>query len=213
MAATAQDPGELFDLYAEDGTPLGRSKPRALVHRDGDWHKSVHIWVAIPAGDGYDLLFQRRSRAKDTWPGALDVAVTGHLRAGEAVVDALREAREEIGIDLGPADVVRIGRRWRVDDRVPGILDREIQDIFLARVPISISAFHPDPAEVDGLVALPLEAAGALFRGEIAEVDGVSFADFVVATDGYYARAHASVAAILAGSTVHAWEIPPASAG
>src|SRR6185312_16932533 len=118
----AQDPGELFDLYDRDGAPLGLRKARAEVHRDGDWHRSVHIWVVLREGPGLPdaprapcLLFQRRSLEKDTWPGALDVAVTGHLRAGEAILDGLREAREEIGLELGPSDVIRLGLRRRAE--------------------------------------------------------------------------------------------------
>lgn len=216
----AQDPGELFDLYSADGAPLGRTKPRALVHRDGDWHRSVHVWVLV-ADAAPMLLFQRRSREKDTWPGAIDVAVTGHLRAGESVIDALREAREEIGIELGPADVIRLGLRRRADDHAPGILDRELQEIFLARAALPLTAFRPDPAEVDELIALPLDVAGALFRGEVQAATGIALAgasvvlsatgidlgDFVLPDDGYYARAQRSIEAILAGRPEPAWEL------
>jgi isopentenyldiphosphate isomerase len=219
--AMAQDPGELFDLYTEDGAPLGRSKPRALVHRDGDWHRSLHIWVLLEASPTPRLLFQRRAREKDTWPGALDAAVTGHLSAGETVEDGLREAREEIGISLGPEDVIRLGLRRRADDHAPGILDRELQEILLARTSLPLEAFRPDPAEVDGLIALPLDAASSLFRREVLEVTGEAFSgasppsvlpgiklsDFVLPGDGYYARACQSIVAIAHGRPEPAWEI------
>jgi isopentenyldiphosphate isomerase len=221
----AQDPGELFDLYTESGAPLGRAKPRALVHRDGDWHRSLHVWVVLQGGPGIEgaapgpwLLFQQRSPEKDTWPGALDVAVTGHLQAGETVLEALREAREEIGLDLGPDDVIRIGLRRRVDTRTPGVVDREIQDIFVALTPLPLRAFRPDPAEVVALVAVPFDAAGALFRGERAFVQGarleseaeliarVDSSELIPVTDGYYARAHRSIAALLDGEPAAPWE-------
>lgn len=229
----AQDPAELFDLYTESGAPLGIAKPRALVHRDGDWHRSLHVWVVLQGGPGIEgaepgpwLLFQRRSPEKDTWPGALDVAVTGHLRAGETVLEALREAREEIGLDLGPDDVIRIGLRRRVDTHTPGVIDREIQDIFVALTPLPLRAFRPDPAEVVALVAIPFEAAGALFRGERASAPGarthntsarleweaalvprVDSSELIPATDGYHERAHRSIAALLAGEPAPPWEI------
>ena len=41
----AQDPNELFDVVHADGSPTGRSKPRWQVHRDGDWHRSIHVWI------------------------------------------------------------------------------------------------------------------------------------------------------------------------
>src|SRR5437870_920751 len=98
----AQDPGELFDLCDERGTLLGRSKARARVHRDGDWHRSLHVWVVLAGegagGRGPEVLFQKRSAGKDTWPGRVDVAVTGHFRAGEGTAEALRECDEEVGL-------------------------------------------------------------------------------------------------------------------
>lgn len=220
----AQDPDEPFDLYTEDGRPLGRAKPRAQVHRDGDWHRSVHIWVLVAEpsrGERPSVLFQRRSPAKDTWPGAIDVAVTGHLRAGEGVTEALREAREEIGIALGPGDVTRLGLRRRVDDHAPGLLDRELQDIWVTRAPIPLEGLRPDPTEVSGLLALRIDEALALFRGEVSAVAGlaidaagrvteaspVTLAGFVGARDGYYVRALRSILALIEGAPEPSWEI------
>lgn len=50
-----QDSGEMFDVYlapvpsveGHTGPPksAGFSKARKLVHKDGDWHRSVHIWL------------------------------------------------------------------------------------------------------------------------------------------------------------------------
>ena len=42
----AQDPGEPFDVITADGRPTGRVKTRAEIHRDGDWHRAIHVWVA-----------------------------------------------------------------------------------------------------------------------------------------------------------------------
>ena len=221
----AQDLGELFDLCDRDGAPLGRSKPRGEVHRDGDWHRSLHIWVVLREGPDLPgaprsphLLFQRRSPEKDTWPGALDVAVTGHLRAGEALLDGLREAREEIGLELAPRDVVRLGLRRRIDEQ-PGLRDREVQEIFATATPLPLAFFQPDPDEVTALVILESEAAFALFRGERAEARGfeqrshdsapteitVRAADFVPAADGYYALAARSLEAFLQGRAASPW--------
>lgn len=49
-----QDSGEMFDIclppaslcaLSEPPRPAGFSKARGLVHADGDWHRSVHIWL------------------------------------------------------------------------------------------------------------------------------------------------------------------------
>lgn len=214
----AQDEAEPFDLVDRDGRPLGLQKPRALVHRDGDWHRSLHIWVWASIASEPHLVFQRRSAQKDTHPGKLDVAVTGHLRAGESVEAALREAKEEIGLRLSLDDVLRIGRRRRSDRTRPGVVDNEVQDIFLALSPAEIASLRPSPAEVTGLVALSLSAAskvlcdggeamGLLLGGGPPSPEAIRHEDFVPSQDGYYAKALASVSAAILGGRERAWEI------
>src|SRR5262245_11662165 len=60
----AQDPEEPFDLCDDEGHLLGRSKARALVHRDGDWHRSLHLWVVLIESAPFEVVFQRRSPEK-----------------------------------------------------------------------------------------------------------------------------------------------------
>lgn len=36
---------EYFDLLTSDGELTGKTKLRKEVHRDGDWHAAVHIWL------------------------------------------------------------------------------------------------------------------------------------------------------------------------
>lgn len=38
-------PSSGFDIYTAKGVPTGETKPRGSVHRDGDWHRSVHVWL------------------------------------------------------------------------------------------------------------------------------------------------------------------------
>ena len=66
---------ELFDLLTESDQPLHQTKSRTLVHRDGDWHASIHIWL-LHSKTG-KLLVQQRSHNKDSHPGTsiLDVSI------------------------------------------------------------------------------------------------------------------------------------------
>jgi len=211
----AQDPDEPFDLIRADGTPLGRTKPRAAVHRDGDWHRSLHVWVA-GVGDGGGapwLLFQRRGPGKDTWPGRLDPTVGGHYRAGEGLVEALREVEEEIGVPATLADLRRLGTRVCVHDQEAGVRDHEVQDIFLRRDDRPLTAYRPNPAELAALVRLPLAPLLAFLVGHASTVPGealtpgatvpaptvVAAADFIPDVDRYVYRVAVAVAAALRG--------------
>lgn len=169
----AQDPNELFDVVTEHGDPTGISKPRAQVHKDGDWHRAVHIWFYGVSHEGAYLLMNQRGKHKDTWPLALDATVGGHLGAGETVEDAFREVDEEIGVHIDPARFEWIYQRKRSSGNlIPGILDQELQEVFIVRDDRPLTAFQPNVSELEGLLQVTLESAGALFRGEVDEVEG-----------------------------------------
>lgn len=163
-ALLAQDPDEPFDLYDPSGAPLGLTKARALVHRDGDWHASVHLWLALRGPDGaWTVVLQERGAHKDTWPGRLDASATGHLAVGERRDDALREAHEELGLTLSPDEVCWLGVR-RSEHRAEGVLDREHQHVGLALQRGALEALTPREVELEALWAVPLEELEALFR-------------------------------------------------
>ena len=83
---------EYFDLLSPTGEPLGITKERNAVHRDGDWHPSVHIFVI----QGDRVLLQRRKWDKESFPGKLDLACTGHVDAGYLFTQKL-----EVDADFG----------------------------------------------------------------------------------------------------------------
>lgn len=165
----AQDLDEPFDLCDRDGNLLGQVKPRGAVHRDGDWHRALHLWVVIARRAQPVVVFQRRSLAKDTHPGLVDVSVAGHLRAGESVEEALRESEEEIGLGVALADAFDIGAR-RVEKPVPAGVDREVQTVLGTVTDAMFSRLRPHPDEVAALYAAPLADALALARGERTDV-------------------------------------------
>jgi len=200
---------ELFDLYDAEGHALGRTKARDDVHRDGDWHRSAHIWIYTSEGR---LLFQRRAPDKDTWPDRLDASVGGHYRAGEGLPGVVREAHEELGVAVDPHELVPLGVR-RVVSLEPGVIDREIQDIYLLRRDLPLTAYQPDPDEIDGLALLDAEEAARLHAGTIKqaaaevlrrgatapETRTITSADLIPGRGDYLAALARAVADMLAG--------------
>lgn len=161
----AQDLDEPFDLCDRDGNLLGEVKARREVHRDGDWHRALHLWVILRGGGGRRVVLQRRSPAKDTYPGLVDVSVAGHLRAGEAEAEALRESDEEIGLVVTPGETVLLGHR-RVERVVSAWVDREVQTVLAVVSGREFVGLRPHPEEVAALYAPRLADALALARGE-----------------------------------------------
>jgi isopentenyl-diphosphate delta-isomerase type 1 len=88
---------EIFDIVNERDEVIGRV-PRFQVHRDGHKHRAVHVLVFNSRGE---IFLQKRSRKKDTFPGAWDSSASGHLDSGEDYdACAMRELREELGLEI-----------------------------------------------------------------------------------------------------------------
>lgn len=170
----AQDPDELFDIVTAEGKPTGITKRRADVHRDGDWHRAIHVWVHGSDHTGPFLILNQRGRQKDTWPLALDATVGGHLGAGETVEDAYREVEEEIGITVEPDRLRYVGRRaCESHGDIPGVIDREIQDIYTYEDNRPLEDFAPNSAELEGLVRVSLDDALRVFAGTLHTVPAI----------------------------------------
>lgn len=211
----AQDPHERFDIVLADGTPTGRTKARWEVHRDGDWHRAVHVWIAGIGDDGEPfLLLQRRGPDKDTWPNRLDPTVGGHYRAGEGLRESLREVEEELGVQMALADLRPLGLRIAVGERdESGIRDRELQDVFLLRDDRPLTAYRPNAAELAALVRFPLSDLLDFFAGDRDHVTGDALApgaddlesvtcaidDFTPTIDRYFYRVAIAAGLVLRG--------------
>jgi isopentenyldiphosphate isomerase len=158
---------ELLDVVDEHGRRVG-TKRRGDVHRDGDWHLAFHLWVVAPAG----VLLQRRARDKASWPGYLDASAAGHLVAGEAVRDGVREAEEELGVAYAFADLAPLGVH-RIDEAErSGVVNRELQHVFAVRDDRPLTAWTAfDRVELDGLV-------------RVGHDDFATLADALIAGDG-----------------------------
>ncbi|XP_052480661.1 nudix hydrolase 3 isoform X3 [Gossypium raimondii] len=97
---------EYLDVLTKTGKKTGVSKPRGDVHRDGDYHKAVHVWIF--AESTQELLLQKRADCKDSWPGLWDISSAGHISAGDSsLITAQRELQEELGVIL-PKDAFEL---------------------------------------------------------------------------------------------------------
>ena len=53
---------EMFDIIDMDGNKTGAIKERGVVHREGAFHATSHIWIVRKnEKSGYDILLQKRS--------------------------------------------------------------------------------------------------------------------------------------------------------
>jgi isopentenyldiphosphate isomerase len=135
---------ELVDVLDESGAPVSVKEKRE-VHRDGDPHRCAHIWIVR----GTDVLLQRRALVKESWPGMWDISVAGHVSAGEtSVAAAIREAHEELGLDIAPSDLGFLATlRYHCTLR-DDYVENEFHDVYLLRRDVDPAALILDPLEV-----------------------------------------------------------------
>ncbi len=98
---------ELWQEYGINGEPLqngGLIPYPAQLIRDHKICGVVTIWLYRHAPEGLALLFQKRSQFVDRNASKWDISAGGHMNYQETPLEsAVREAREEIGVDLAPA--------------------------------------------------------------------------------------------------------------
>ncbi len=154
---------ELIDILTPDGLPTGLTRPKPEVHRDGDWHRAAHLWIATPDGR---VLLQRRAEVKESWPGLWDVSVAGHVNAGEGAREAaVREAFEELGVRIAADELVQLGTlRYQAVLNGGAYIENELHEVFFVRRELETDSLMLDPAEV---AEVALVAPGELDRYEL----------------------------------------------
>jgi len=137
---------EYLDIWDADGQPTGKKCLKDEAHQKGWFHPTVHIWFYTNTPS---LLLQKRSLNKQTFPGLWDVSVAGHVIAGESIIDgALREIKEEIGLDIKEIDLILLEVRKNTNRFDNGIIDCEFQHVFLSKLDTAVSKLKIQEAEV-----------------------------------------------------------------
>lgn len=155
-------PMELFDERNEDGSRTGVVKERSIVHEEGALHATSHIWIArVNDRSGYDLLLQKRSEEKDSNPGCYDISSAGHVEAGhEYLESALRELKEELGIEARPEQLKEAGlRRCGFEGKFYGRIfrDNELSMIYIYTEPVEIEKLTLQKSEVSDVMWMDYE--------------------------------------------------------
>lgn len=97
---------EIFDVVDENGNPVGETVERGRAHAEGIRHRTAHIWIIREKDGRVQVLLQKRSAEKDSFPGRFDTSSAGHIQAGdEPRESALRELKEELGIEAEKEDL------------------------------------------------------------------------------------------------------------
>ena len=127
---------ELWDVYDAEGNKTGLAEERQFPMKQGEYHLAMELWIV---NDRHEILIQKRSETKEVLPG-IWALTTGCAKMGETSLTAcLREAREEIGIGLVPAELRHVRRIVRAD---------AIWDVYAAKENVDIAQLTLQAEEV-----------------------------------------------------------------
>src|SRR5665213_5456 len=122
---------EMLDIINEQDVIVGQA-PIAKAHKEGLLHREVHVWFYTPKSE---IIWQGRSKNKETFAGLLDATVGGHASAGQTPLEAaIRETKEETGFVVKPQDLTLLGTlRAKSKDTSTNLINNVIRYIYAYR--------------------------------------------------------------------------------
>ena len=141
---------EYFDVLDEQGEKTGTSRSHAEVHREGLFHRAVHVWFLNSQGQ---LLLQKRSHVMDAYPSYWDISASGHVSKGQSSIEAAKmETLEELGVSL-PVSAFQLLciLKGHVVLNNGTRIENEFQDVYLVHLDKALSELTLQAKEVVGV--------------------------------------------------------------
>lgn len=163
---------ELWDLYTEDREKTGETWVRGQELPEGHYHLVADAWIVNSKGE---YLISQRSATRPTFPLMWE-CVGGSVLAGEdSLTGAVREVKEEVGLDLAPSKGILAFTEHRT--LVNGVKFNDFKDTWLFHYDGEVSldlATTDEVCQVRWMTAEQVEEL--LDTGKMAATLRVSFA-------------------------------------
>ena len=154
---------EYIDVQDKKGNKTGVVKTKNDVYKDGDFHRTVHIWII---NDNNEILVQKRSAKKETFAGLWAISVAGHVRSGESSLDALkRELREELGQKIKDEDaklLFTVNRKQNYKDHILNVID----DVYLIKLNLDVENTKLQFSELSDIKYVYYEYLEQIFKNK-----------------------------------------------
>ncbi len=147
-------------VQAEQDRQGRRDGQDVQAERDGrDRQDGQNGWGS--SGLCYDVLLQKRSSRKESYPGCFDISAAGHVAAGDQLLDsAVRELKEELGIQAESGQLHFVGSRYGYHEDVfygRPFRDAEISAVYVYREPVDEKALCLQAEEVETVSWMDLQ--------------------------------------------------------
>lgn len=140
---------EFIDIVTIEGLKTGKSALKSEIHDKGHYHNTAHIWLYNKNGE---ILLSQRAASKLICPLLWDVSAAGHVDAGETIERAaIREIREEIGLEISKSKLHKIGVTTSFQSYDNGIIDNEFHHTFISELSFKIGELILNDSEVESV--------------------------------------------------------------
>lgn len=154
---------EYLDIVDENGNPTGQIVEREKAHAQGIMHRTSHVWLIRKKENKTEILLQKRCDSKDSHPGCYDISSAGHIPAGvDFMPSAIRELKEELGVDADENELIFCGNRNISSDSVfheKPFHDRQYSRVFALWCDKNESDFHLQEEEVSAVLWMDIDEA------------------------------------------------------
>lgn len=117
---------EIWDLYNENRELLGKDHIRGEQLPIDGYHLVVHVWIRNSKGE---YLISQRSANRPTYPLMWECVGGSVVKGEDSLQGAIREAKEEVGVDLIPESGQVLFTKTR--KIIEGKIFNDIMDVWL----------------------------------------------------------------------------------
>ncbi len=153
-------PSELWDVYDRSRRKTGKIHERGRKLTQDEYHIVVHVWIKNSNGE---WLISKRTPNK-TFPNMWECTGGSAVMGDDSITAAVREVKEELGVDLPPEKGVLFKSIIRENEFCPDICD--------------IWVFHED-IPLESVVFQENETCGAMWASEEKIRDMIGKGEFV----------------------------------
>ena len=161
---------EIIDIVDENGIPTGETIERSIAHQTGVCHRTTHIWIVRKRDEKVQILLQKRSKNKDSFPGCYDISSAGHIPAGVGFAESgLRELKEELGISISQEELIDCGLHCvLMENEFHGIpyVDNQVSKVFLLWKDIEVEDLRLQKEEIESAMWMDFEACKHAVKNE-----------------------------------------------
>ncbi len=152
---------ELWDILDENRQKTGKTVVRGEHMKQDEYHLVVHVWILNSKGE---FLISKRTPNK-TYPNMWETTGGSAIMGDDSLKAALREVKEELGLELSPTYGECLFSYRRQHHYFPDFVD-----IWLFKEDIDINDIVYQPEEVcDAMWATPKQIISMIQEGEFVD--------------------------------------------